>query len=216
MEEKKIYLKDEKSGMSSEKRMSDRGSPRSRHNSHSDKARSERTHSGDRERPVKKSPGVFNQEIVRAKQEQGEARTYTRKLDEKGRGYGTGRGKGTAVARVWVSSSKKGKASFIVNNQKADEYFPREFWMNELYKPIKAVLMDDTSDFDVKCTASGGGLSGQVRAIKLGLARALIILNPNMKEVLKEAKLLTSDSRIKEREKYGQRGARAKFPYNRR
>ena len=125
--------------------------------------------------------------------------------------YGTGKRK-TAVARVWLSSPGEGK--IVVNKRPMEDYFPRETLRLMILQPFK--LTDTLGKFDVYVNVRGGGLSGQAGAIRHGLSRALTQYSLDLRPILKKAGLLTRDARKKERKKYGQRGARARFQYSKR
>jgi small subunit ribosomal protein S9 len=124
--------------------------------------------------------------------------------------YGTGRRK-TATARVflWPGSGK-----VLVNRRPIDVYFPRETLKMDLRQPLE--LAAATGQFDAYITVKGGGPAGQAGAIRLGLARALLKVNPDWRKVLKPAGMLTRDSREVERKKYGQAGARRRFQFSKR
>jgi small subunit ribosomal protein S9 len=124
--------------------------------------------------------------------------------------WGTGRRK-NALARVRI---RPGKGDFLINNRSADDYFPRTIWHTEALSPLKAAGVE--GKIDVYVNASGGGLTGQSGAVKLGLARALLKLNPELKSVLRKAGMLTRDPRMVERKKFGQKGARARYQYSKR
>ena len=124
------------------------------------------------------------------------------KLDSKGRAYGTGRRK-DAVARVWVS---RGSGKITVNNRDVVQYFARGTQRLIINQPFE--LSSRTGQFDVMCMVSGGGLSGQAGAVRHGISRALVNFEPGLRMVLKKAGMLTRDSRIVERKKYGQHKAR--------
>jgi small subunit ribosomal protein S9 len=124
--------------------------------------------------------------------------------------YATGKRK-TAIARVWL---RPGSGNITINNTPIDNYFPRETSKMIIRQPLE--LTSTTDKFDVWATAKGGGLSGQAGAIKHGISRALLVSDPSLRPILKKAGFLTRDSRIKERKKYGQRGARARFQYSKR
>jgi small subunit ribosomal protein S9 len=126
------------------------------------------------------------------------------------RAYGTGRRK-NSVARVWL---RPGEGKIQVNDRPVDEFFPRPTLKMLLAQPLKVVGME--GKFDVLATVSGGGTSGQAGAIRLGIARALVRLDEAMRTTLKKAGLLTRDPRVKERKKYGQKGARARFQFSKR
>lgn len=124
------------------------------------------------------------------------------KLDSKGRAYGTGRRK-DAVARVWVS---RGSGKITVNDRDITVYFARGTQRLVINQPFE--LSQRIGQFDVMCKVSGGGLSGQAGAVRHGLSRALVNFEPGLRAVLKKAGLLTRDSRIVERKKYGKHKAR--------
>ena len=122
----------------------------------------------------------------------------------------TGRRK-ESTARVIIS---QGKGSFIINKKKARDYLLRDTVLQYASEPLEAVEM--AAQLDIICIASGGGLSGQAGAIRLGIARALILLNPELRTALKKEGFLTRDPRAVERKKYGQPKARKKFQYSKR
>ncbi|MCP4228646.1 MAG: 30S ribosomal protein S9 [bacterium] len=124
--------------------------------------------------------------------------------------YATGRRK-TAVARVWVSS---GSGKIMINREELDEYVPVYSWRQELFKPF--LVTGTTGQFDVFATVKGGGKTGQVGAIRHGIARALEKVEPSYRTMLKKEGLLTRDARKKERKKYGRKGARARFQFSKR
>jgi small subunit ribosomal protein S9 len=124
--------------------------------------------------------------------------------------YATGRRK-TSVARVWL---EPGDGKFEVNNRRLDEFFGRETLKMMINQPFE--VTETTGQFNVYTNVRGGGMSGQAGAIKHGIARALLEVNPDSRELLKKAGFLTRDPRVKERKKYGKRGARASFQYSKR
>ena len=124
--------------------------------------------------------------------------------------YGTGKRK-TAVARTWL---KPGKGSMTINQRDVDDYFRRETAKMIVEQPL--VLTDTYGSFDVNVNVSGGGISGQAAAVRHGISKALLQVNPEFRPILKRAGFVTRDSRIKERKKYGQKGARARFQYSKR
>jgi small subunit ribosomal protein S9 len=128
----------------------------------------------------------------------------------KDRLYATGKRK-TAIARVWMSP---GSGRIIVNKRELEDYFKSETLRMTLKQPL--VLTANENRFDIMANVRGGGISGQADAIKYGIAKAIVELNPDYKPILKKAGFLTRDARIKERKKYGQRGARARFQYSKR
>ena len=124
--------------------------------------------------------------------------------------YGTGKRK-SAIARVYL---RPGQGSFQVNERKMEEYFP-----NDALKIVakQALLITETAEkFDVLAFTKGGGMTGQAEAVRLGIARALLEFNAELRKKLKDAGFLTRDSRIKERKKYGQPGARKRFQFSKR
>ena len=124
--------------------------------------------------------------------------------------YATGKRK-NAIARVWVSP---GSGTITVNNTSADEYFERETSRMVLRQSLE--LIEVLDQYDVKATVSGGGHSAQAEAMRHGISRALIAIDPERRPALKRAGFLTRDARKKERKKYGQPGARKRFQYSKR
>ncbi len=122
--------------------------------------------------------------------------------------HGVGRRK-SSVARVWL---KKGKGTIIVNHKPYTEYFDTEVARLAAATPLK-VYPQASTHYDINVNVCGGGLCSQADAVKLGISRALLQTNEELKPLLKEHGLLTVDSRVKERKKYGQRGARRKFQF---
>lgn len=117
----------------------------------------------------------------------------------------------SAVARVKV---KNGKGEIYINNRKPDEYFKRKSLVMMLNQPFKLVDFDNKYNFHIN--VYGGGLSGQAGAVRLGLSRSLEKINPDYRPILKKAGMLVRDSRVVERKKYGQPGARKKFQFSKR
>ena len=124
--------------------------------------------------------------------------------------YATGKRK-TSIARVWM---KPGSGAITVNKRSLDEFFGRETSKMVVRQPLE--LTDNVGKFDIFVNVCGGGVSGQAGAIKHGLSRALVALNPELRPVLKKAGLLTRDPRIKERKKYGRAAARRSFQFSKR
>lgn len=124
--------------------------------------------------------------------------------------YGTGRRK-TSTARVFL---RPGTGDIQVNRRSLNVSFPTEVLRMQIQKPLQ--LTETLGKYDVLATATGGGVSGQAGALRLGIARALIKANPDLRADLKKAGLLTRDARIKERKKYGLAGARKKFQFSKR
>ena len=130
-------------------------------------------------------------------------------MEEK-RYYATGRRK-NSVARLWL---QEGKGKFVINEMTLNEYFLRETSRMVIQQPLE--LTDSIGKFDILASVSGGGISGQAGAVKHGISKALIVFNPEYRSVLKKAGFLTRDPRAKERKKYGQRKARARFQFSKR
>ena len=124
--------------------------------------------------------------------------------------YGTGRRK-SAIARVFL---RPGSGNFKVNEKGLQEYFVTEQQRVSAVRPL--VLTELTSTFDVVTTVKGGGVSAQADAVKMGIARALIEFNAELRKALKSEGLLSRDARAKERKKYGQKGARKRFQFSKR
>ncbi len=124
--------------------------------------------------------------------------------------YATGKRK-SAVARVWIT---RGTGSVAVNKMTPQEYFGNIFFEPKVAQPF--AVTETAEQFDVKATVQGGGKVAQVDALVHGISKALQTLNPELRDALKKAGLLTRDSRVKERKKYGQRGARARFQFSKR
>ncbi|WP_316859595.1 30S ribosomal protein S9 [uncultured Cohaesibacter sp.] len=138
------------------------------------------------------------------------APVHVQKLDAYGRAYATGRRK-DAVARVWI---KPGSGKITVNKKEFTQYFGRPVLQMVLKQPI--VAADRDGQFDIICTVSGGGLSGQAGAIRHGISRALTYYEPELRPVLKKGGFLTRDSRVVERKKYGRAKARRSFQFSKR
>ena len=132
------------------------------------------------------------------------------KLDFKESKYATGRRK-TSIAKVWL---KKGSGIIHVNGKSYDSYFKRENHKMQLLRPFE--LINQSSIYDVKCSVSGGGMTGQLGAMVLGISKALLLFDPELKHALKKEKLTTRDSRSVERKKYGRRKARRSFQFSKR
>ena len=124
--------------------------------------------------------------------------------------YGTGRRK-TAVARVFL---RPGGGDFKVNGRAFEQYFVTESQRSSAKEPL--VSTESAATFNVIANVSGGGVNGQADAVKLGIARALIVFNAELRKKLKSEGLVSRDSRGKERKKYGQKGARKRFQYSKR
>ncbi len=124
--------------------------------------------------------------------------------------YGTGRRK-TSTARVYL---RPGAGEVQINRKPFDKYFPNETLRMIIRQPLQ--LTETTTKFDLLINVSGGGPSGQAGAIRHGITRALIEFNADLRPALKQAGLVTRDPRIKERKKYGQKGARKRFQFSKR
>ena len=124
--------------------------------------------------------------------------------------YATGKRK-RSIARVWLA---KGSGNIFINKKKMIDYFKTEKLRTVVSAPLS--LVERKNDFDIKCTVKGGGLTGQAGAIIHGISKALVIFDPNLKIILKKAKLTTRDSRTVERKKYGRRKARRSFQFSKR
>ena len=124
--------------------------------------------------------------------------------------YATGRRK-TSVARTWM---KPGSGNIMINGRPVDDYFKVETAKADMYQPL--VLTNTTTTYDIRVRVVGGGISGQAGAIRHGITRALMEANPDFRGPLKKAGFVKRDARAKERKKYGQRGARARFQFSKR
>jgi len=132
------------------------------------------------------------------------------KLDFKESKYATGRRK-KSIAKVWL---KKGSGNIHVNGKKINEYFHKINLQIAIRRPL--VIAKRENEYDIKSTVKGGGLTGQAGAIILGLSRALVLFEPDLKSTLKKEKLTTRDSRAVERKKYGRRKARRSYQFSKR
>jgi small subunit ribosomal protein S9 len=124
--------------------------------------------------------------------------------------YATGKRK-TSIARVWL---EPGEGKFIINERALKEYFGRETCEMVILQPFD--LTGTRNQFDVMVNVQGGGISGQSEAIRHGISKALLQYNQDFKDILKKAGFFTRDSRVKERKKYGLRGARRRPQYSKR
>jgi small subunit ribosomal protein S9 len=124
--------------------------------------------------------------------------------------YGTGRRK-TSTARVFL---RPGTGAIIVNRREFNEFFPTEALRTQIKQPL--LLTETAEKFDILATVDGGGVSGQAGAVRLGIARALVEYNGELRKRLKKGAFLTRDARIKERKKYGLAGARKRFQFSKR
>jgi len=117
----------------------------------------------------------------------------------------------TSIARIWM---KPGKGAIMINNRPIDEYLSRESGRELVRQPLE--ITGTVDKYDISVNVRGGGVLGQASAIRHGISRALVSINPEFRILLKKAELLTRDPRMKERKKYGQAGARARFQYSKR
>ena len=124
--------------------------------------------------------------------------------------YATGRRK-TSSARVFL---RPGKGAVTINHREFEEFFPTEALRTQIKTPL--VLTQTLEQFDVVATVAGGGINGQAGAVRLGISRALVEYNAELRKALKKGGLLTRDARAKERKKYGMAGARKRFQFSKR
>ncbi len=124
--------------------------------------------------------------------------------------YATGKRK-NAIAKTWM---KPGKGEIIINDKPSDEYFTVETAKRIIIQPL--VLTNNLESYDVKVRVLGGGFSGQAGAIRHGITKALMLIDPDLRATLKKAGFVKRDPRVKERKKYGQKGARARFQFSKR
>jgi small subunit ribosomal protein S9 len=124
--------------------------------------------------------------------------------------YATGKRK-TAIARTWL---KPGKGEIIINNRSVNDYFKIQSARIIMMQPL--VLTNTLGSYDIKVRVLGGGISGQAAAIRHGITKALINTDPDLRQILKKAGFVKRDPRVKERKKYGQKGARARFQFSKR
>ena len=124
--------------------------------------------------------------------------------------HGTGRRK-ESIARVFL---RTGSGKFTVNGRTVESYFPNHAWLHDATEPLKFTSL--TEQVDVVATAHGGGVGGQSGAVRMGLSRAISRFNPELRPALRKNGFLTRDSRMKERKKYGQKGARKRFQFTKR
>ena len=139
-----------------------------------------------------------------------EAPVHVQKLDKLGRAYATGKRK-DAVARVWI---KPGKGVITVNEKDFTKYFARPVLQMLLKQPLNAA--NRVSQYDIRVSVAGGGLSGQAGAVRHGISKALTYFEPELRAILKKGGFLTRDSRAVERKKYGRVKARRSFQFSKR
>lgn len=124
--------------------------------------------------------------------------------------YATGKRK-NAIARTWL---RPGNGEIIINNKALADYFPIESSRTSLLQPL--ILTDNRESFDINVKVKGGGFSGQTIAVRHGITKALIESDPELRQLLKKAGFIKRDPRVKERKKYGKRGARASYQFSKR
>ena len=117
----------------------------------------------------------------------------------------------TSVARVYV---QEGKGNIVINNKALSDYFPSAIMQFKVEQPF--AILEEKGNFDVKVNVEGGGLTGQAEAIRLGISRAMVLINPDHRATLKPDSLMTRDPRMVERKKFGQKKARKKFQFSKR
>ena len=139
-----------------------------------------------------------------------EAPKHEKKVDKQGRAYATGKRK-NAVARVWI---KPGSGKIVINTKAVEVFFARPVLRMMIQQPL--VATNRNGQYDVTCTVSGGGLSGQAGAVRHGLSKALTYFEPELRTTLKRGGFLTRDSRVVERKKYGRAKARRSFQFSKR
>lgn len=139
-----------------------------------------------------------------------EAPKHVQKLDKQGRAYATGKRK-NAVARVWL---KPGSGKVVINEKTIETYFARPVLRMLIQQPF--AISNRAGQYDVNCTVSGGGLSGQAGALRHGISKALTFYEPDLRGVLKKGGFMTRDSRVVERKKYGRKKARRSFQFSKR
>src|SRR5213083_2967866 len=144
------------------------------------------------------------------KTESAEQPKYVQKLDKQGRSYATGKRK-NAVARVWI---KPGAGKITVNTRTVEVFFARPVLRMLIQQPL--VASNRAGQYDVTCTVSGGGLSGQAGAVRHGISKALMNYEPDLRGALKRGGFITRDARVVERKKYGRAKARRSFQFSKR
>src|SRR5688572_1578588 len=148
--------------------------------------------------------------LAALKSEAPETPRRVQKLDRQGRAYATGKRK-NAVARVWI---KPGAGKIEVNTKEFEVFFARPVLRMLIQQPL--VAANRNTQYDVICTVSGGGLSGQAGAVRHGISKALTYFEPELRTTLKRGGFLTRDSRVVERKKYGRAKARRSFQFSKR
>ncbi|XBI53028.1 hypothetical protein VPH35_035320 [Triticum aestivum] len=159
------------------------------------------------DRAIQKMNATSSRAEVERQMQEEIAKARVRQVDEKGRAYGTGKRK-CSIARVWI---QPGDGKFVVNDKQFDAYFPILDHRADLLRPF--TVTKTLGLWDVACTVKGGGVSGQVGAVRLGISRALQNWEPGLRPYLKAAGYLTRDSRVVERKKPGKAKARKSFQW---
>ena len=142
--------------------------------------------------------------------QQSPKKTQKLKLDFKDSKYATGRRK-TSIAKIWL---KKGSGKIYVNGKKFQNYFPNENHQKQVVKPFEVI--NQATDYDVRCNVMGGGHTGQAGAMVHGISKALLLFDADLKSLLKKEKFTTRDSRSVERKKPGRKKARRSFQFSKR
>ena len=142
--------------------------------------------------------------------QQSQKKTQKLKLDFKDSKYATGRRK-TSIAKIWL---KKGSGKIYVNGKNFQKYFPNENHQKQVVKPFEVI--NQATDYDVRCNVIGGGHTGQAGAMVHGISKALLLFDADFKSILKKEKLTTRDSRSVERKKPGRKKARRSFQFSKR
>jgi small subunit ribosomal protein S9 len=160
---------------------------------------------------VKDSSPAVNEATLKAEDKQNaEIRIYEPKIDSLGRSYATGKRK-NAIARTWI---KPGSGKVTVNGVEMKKYFARPTLRMIIDQPFKVTGRENR--FDVTATVVGGGLSGQAGALRHGISKALTLQEPDLRAILKTEGMITRDSRVVERKKYGMKKARRRFQFSKR
>jgi small subunit ribosomal protein S9 len=154
--------------------------------------------------------GQSMESLAALKGQNPEAPKREKVVDKQGRAYATGKRK-NAVARVWL---KPGSGKIVVNTKAVEQFFARPVLRMMIQQPL--VATNRNGQYDVICTVSGGGLSGQAGAVRHGLSKALTNFEPELRGALKKGGFLTRDSRVVERKKYGRAKARRSFQFSKR
>lgn len=131
-------------------------------------------------------------------------------MDKETTVYATGKRK-CAIARTWL---RPGSGNITINDRPVDDYFKLDSAAAVMTQPL--ILTNTQGNFDITIRVTGGGINGQAGAIRHGITKALMLVDPDLRQALKRAGFVTRDPRVKERKKYGQRGARARFQFSKR